>query len=46
MAGRTTILITHDWALAQQADTIYTLPSTGPEDPGPAATTVTATAHP
>jgi ABC-type multidrug transport system fused ATPase/permease subunit len=31
MTGRTTILITHDWALAQQADSIYTLPGLGPE---------------
>jgi ABC-type multidrug transport system fused ATPase/permease subunit len=35
MTGRTTILISHDWALAQQADSIYTLPGLVPEDPGP-----------
>ena len=29
MTGRTTVLITHDWALAQQADKIYTLPGPG-----------------
>jgi ATP-binding cassette subfamily B protein len=32
MTGRTTILITHDWALAQQADSVYTLPGLGTKE--------------
>jgi ATP-binding cassette subfamily B protein len=32
MTGRTTILITHDWALAQQADSVYTLPGLGSKE--------------